>query len=72
MVGVRHVRVLMPQGFVPVRVTVFTHRQLVMGVQMVAIVMAVGVFMLKWPVVMLVGMILQQMQHHSHQHQDAT
>lgn len=71
MVRVRHVRVRMAQGRVVMRVAVLSHWHLLMRMQVVTVIMAVGVLMLQRRVLMLVGVVLQQVQHDASQHQDA-
>lgn len=55
MVSIRHVRVRMPQGLVPVPVAVLTRRHHLVGMVVMPVVVAVRVFVLQRLVLMLVG-----------------
>lgn len=69
--GVRDVRMGMPRWLVNVRMAVRAHRQCVVGMVMVPIVVPMRMFVLHWWVDVFVAVRLQQMQGHAQQHQCA-
>jgi len=60
---VRHMRVRMPHGLVLVQVAVHSGGQRIMMMGVVPVVMAVGVFVFRLVVLMLVTMSLSEMEH---------
>ena len=70
-VRVRHMGMHVLQRLMPVAVAVFTCRHGIVGVLVMPVVVAVGVFVLQRLVLVLVAMGLGQVQHHASQHQHA-
>ena len=69
---IRHMRVPVRHRLMPVRVAVRSRRNLIVCMVMVFIVVRVRVFMLRRFMVVLVPMRLDQVQHHSRQHQSTS
>ena len=68
-VRIRHVRMGMPGRCVVVPVAVYCAWNVVMAVQVVAIVMRVRMFVFQRIVLVGMSVRLRQVQHHAHQHQ---
>lgn len=71
MMRIRHMRMRMLHGLVPMRVAVRARGHGLVGMQMMAVVMRMGMFVVKLFMLMRVAVRLHQVQHDTHQHQDA-
>ena len=71
-VRVGDVRMNMPHRLVPMQVAVLTDWQRVVGMGVVPVVMAVGMFMLRFVVLMFMPVTFRQMKHDARGHQHRT
>ena len=71
MMRIRHMRMRMLHGLVPMRVAVRARGHGLVGMQMMAVVMRMGMFVVKLFMLMRVAVRLHQVQYDTRQHQDA-
>ena len=71
MMRIRHMRMRMLHGLVPMRVAVRARGHGLVGMQMMAVVMRMGVFVRQRVVFMRMAVRLDQVQYDTRQHQHA-